>query len=127
MFTLYGNIHITILKELAAKGAGARIMGMVDKVWMNRLIRGSARLERRYLDWEYVPETAGEGDAPYRWRDLLSLTRDIDVACALADNCAWQHPETLLEEWVRAGLVAERGGRYRILDGEAGTRSVPLS
>lgn len=49
----------------------------------------------------YVPELS---DSTYTREDFLNLCDgNVEMADELFDNCDWQHPETLLEDWIVNG------------------------
>lgn len=49
----------------------------------------------------YVPELS---DSTYTREDFLNLCdENVEMADELFDNCDWQHPESLLEDWIVNG------------------------
>jgi len=45
----------------------------------------------------YVPELT---DTQYNYNDFLRIAKgNHNVATALFEECDWQHPETLMDEW----------------------------
>lgn len=73
---------------------------------------GFSKIEDRYLNWEYAPEN-NIFDKVYTWDDVLEITKgNVTLAKEIVDFCDWQHPETVLDEFIRDGDVVEEGGRY---------------
>ena len=62
----------------------------------------------------YVPELS---DSIYTRQDFLNLCDgNVEMADELFDNCDWQHPESLIEDWVVNGEW-EKCGRCGMLFG----------
>lgn len=57
---------------------------------------------KEHPDWVcYVPELS---DSTYTRADFLNLCDgNVEMADELFDNCDWQHPESLIEDWVVNG------------------------
>lgn len=69
-------------------------------------------IDNKYLNWEYVPENADEGEV-YTWDDVVDIANgNVRLAQIIVDLCDWQFPETVLDELIREEEVIEVNDRY---------------
>lgn len=62
----------------------------------------------------YVPEC---GDYTYYYKDYLEIAKgNVKLAEILFDLSDWQHPETLLDEFIGEGEVEEDGNTFKFIE-----------
>lgn len=69
-------------------------------------------IEPRYLNVEYVPDNAEDGEV-FRWEDFLDEAKgNVKLAQILVDECDWQFPSTEIDQMEIDGELVEVGGKY---------------
>lgn len=72
--------------------------------------------EKRYLDNPDRVVYQAESGQKYTYRGILELAKgNGNYAMALIDRAEWQHIETIIEEDLREGEIAEYQGTYKLL------------